>query len=137
MKKVLCIAAASFALCAQAQMEGKLSAPMNTKEGKIIYERVMKMGNVRIGGRDGNLPPEVQAQLDKMPKSRTDQFELLFTPQHSIYQFLPNAADEGGGNTTIAGGGVVLQMRGPNVNDVTYVDFAKGTRAEQREIMER
>jgi GLPGLI family protein len=78
----------------------------------------------------------VQAQIDKMPKSRTDQFELLFTPQHSLYQYLPNAADDGG-NNTIAGGGIVMQMRAPGVNDVSYVDFAKGTRSDQREIMEK
>jgi GLPGLI family protein len=135
MKQILCIVAASIALGAQAQMEGKLSAPMNTKEGKVVYERVMQLGgNIRFGG--GNLPPEVQAQLDKMPKSRTDQFELMFTPQHSIYQYLPNAADDGGSNT-ISGGGAVIQMRAPGINDVTYVDFTKGTRSEQREVMEK
>src|SRR6478609_860699 len=110
MKKILCIVAASFSLGAQAQVEGKLSAPMNTKEGKVVYERVMKMDMNRFI-RGGNVPPEVQAQLDRLPKSRTDQFELMFTPQHSIYQYLPNAADEGGGTNTVAGGGMVMQMR--------------------------
>lgn len=136
MKKILCIIAASATLYAQAQVEGKLSAPMNTKEGKVIYERVMKMDMNRFAIRGSNMPPEVQAQLDKMPKSRTDQFELMFTPQHSIYQYLPNAADDGGTNT-ISGGGVVMQMRMPGVNDVSYMNFANGTRSEQREIMEK
>ena len=137
MKKILCIVAASVALGAQAQMEGKLSAPMNTKEGKVIYERTTQMGNARFMGRGENLPPEIQAQLDKMPKSRTDQFELLFTPQHSLYQFLPNAADESGGTNTVSGGGVMIQMRAAGINDVTYVDLAKGIRSEQREVMEK
>lgn len=118
MKKIITIAAAVFALAAQAQ----------TKEGKVIYERTVQISNVRFGG---NLPPEIQAQ---MPKSRTDQFELLFTQQHSLYQFLPNAADEGGG--TFSSGGMVIQMRGGS-NDVTYIDFEKGTRTDQREIMEK
>ncbi|RYZ25789.1 MAG: GLPGLI family protein [Chitinophagaceae bacterium] len=135
MNKILCIVAASLTLGAQAQMEGKLSAPMNTKEGKVVYERVMQLGIARFGG-SGNLPPEVQAQLDKMPKSRTDQFELMFTPQHSIYQYLPNAADDGG-NSTFSGGGAVIQMRAPGINDVSYVNFTNGTRSEQREIMEK
>src|SRR5829696_767617 len=120
MKNILCIMLASFALGAQAQnLEGKLSAPTSTKEGKVIYERVMKMTNVRFGG---NLPPEVQAQLEKMPKARTDQFELMFNTEHSLYQYLPNAADEGGGTSTFAGGGAVIQMRAPGVNEVSYVD---------------
>ena len=138
MKNIICIVAAFLAVGAHAQnMEGKLSAPMNTKEGKVIYERTTQLGGARFMGRGGNIPPEMQAQLDKMPKSRTDQFELLFTPQHSLYQYLPNAADESGGATTISGGGMTIQMRAPGINDVTYVDFAKGTRSEQREVMEK
>ena len=99
-----------------------------TKEGKLVYERTLQMSNMRFGG---NLPPDIQAQ---MPKSRTDQFELLFTSRHSLYQFLPNAADEGGHN--FSGGGVVIQMRG-GANDVSYVDLEKGLRIDQREIMDK
>src|SRR4051812_28590448 len=99
MKKILLFAATAFNLCAQAQ----------TKEGRVVYERTMQMTNMRMGG---NIPPEILAQ---MPKSRTDQLELLFTPQHSLYQFIPNAADEGGG--TYSSGGTVIQMRGGGAND--------------------
>ncbi|HEY1022815.1 MAG TPA: hypothetical protein VGE06_10915, partial [Flavisolibacter sp.] len=84
MKKIVLIAALSFSLAATAQ----------TKEGKVVYERTIQMNNVRFGGAGGNIPPELQAQLDRMPKSRSDQYELLFTPEHSLYQFLPNAAAE-------------------------------------------
>lgn len=139
MKKILLIAAAFAALTAKAQQaDGKLSAPMTVKEGKMIYERTTRMGNIRLGGGGGreNLPPEIQAQLDKMPKSRTDQFELLFTPQHALYQYLPNAADDGGAQT-ISGGGVVMQMRGANMNEMTYFNWAKGVRVDQREMMEK
>lgn len=118
MKKIAALVASIFTLCAQAQ----------TKEGKVVYERTIQMTNARFRG---NLPAEIQAQ---MPKSRTDQFELLFTPEHSLYQFLPNAADEGGG--TFSGGGMVIQMRG-GANEITYVDLAKGTRVDQREIMDK
>ncbi len=120
MKKIVAIVALLFTLTLQAQ----------TKEGKVIYERTMKMSNIRFGG---NMPAEIQAQ---MPKSRTDQYELLFTAQHSLYQFLPNAADESGGSGTFSGGGMVIQMRG-GANDVTYIDFEKGTRVDKREIMEK
>src|SRR5215210_4884555 len=120
MKKSLAIIGAFFTLAAQAQV----------KEGKVIYERTVQMSNIRFGG--GNIPPEIQAQ---MPKSRTDQFELLFTPKHSLYQFIPNAADEGGG--TFSSGGMVIQMRGGGANDLTYTDLEKGTTVGQREIMDK
>jgi hypothetical protein len=45
-----------------------------------------------------------------MPKSRTDQFELLFSPEHSLYQFLPSATADDGANT-FSSGGMVVQMR--------------------------
>ena len=118
MKKYLAILAGFVALTAHSQ----------TKEGKVVYERTIQMTNLRFGG---NMPPEIQAQ---MPKSRTDQFELLFTPKHSLYQFLPNAADEGGG--TFSGGGMVIQMRG-GANDISYTDLEKSTRVDQREIMDK
>lgn len=138
MKKILTITAAAFTLCVQAQtLDGKLSAPAQSKEGKVIYERTMRMGNIRMSGGGGApLPPEIQAQIDRAPKSRTDQFELWFTPQHSLYQYLPNAAGDGG-ESTFSGGGATIVMRGANVNEVTYVDFAAATRTDQREVMER
>lgn len=118
MKRILLIAATAFSITALGQ----------TKEGKVIYERTIQMSNIRFGG---NVPPEIQAQ---MPKSRTDQFELMFTPKHSLYQFLPNAADEGGGS--FSGGGVVIQMRG-GANDISYTDIEKGVRVDQREVMDK
>jgi len=122
MKKIFLVAASAISLVAGAQI----------KEGKVVYERTTQMGNVRFGG---NLPPDVQAQMAQMPKSRTDQFELLFTPQHSLYQFLPTAtADEGGG--TFSGGGVTINMR-MNTNEISYVNWSQGTRVDQREILEK
>lgn len=97
-----------------------------------MYERTVQLSNLRLGG--GNVPPEIQAQMANLPKSRTDQFELLFTSEHSLYQFLPNAADDG--NQTFAGGGMMIQMRGGQ-NTTTYIDFAKATQIDQREIMDK
>src|SRR5437763_3017059 len=99
MKKFFLITAVAFCLFAQAQ----------TKEGKVTYERTVKLTPPRFGG--DNIPPEIQAQIANMPKSRTDQYELLFTPEHSLFQFLPNAADDGG-NQSFGGGGMMIQMRG-------------------------
>lgn len=81
MKKLLLAAAVTLTLAAAAQ----------TKAGKVVYERTVQMNTIRFGG-GGNIPPELQAQLDRMPKSRSNQYELLFTPEHSLYQFLPNVA---------------------------------------------
>jgi GLPGLI family protein len=125
MKRVFSIVASILALAAGAQ----------TKEGRVVYERTTQMANIRFGSSGGNLPPEIQAQMDRMPKSRTDQYELLFTPQHSLYQFLPNAtADEG--NNTFAGGGMVINMR-MGGSETTYVDYASGKRVDQREIFDK
>ena len=139
MKKIASIVAAAFVLNAQAQnMEGKLSAPTTIKEGKGIYERTMRMNASAVRVNGSNLPPEIQSQIEaQMAKPRVHQFELLFTPQHSLYQFLPSAVDENNGDASFSGGGVNIMMRSANVNEVTYIDYAKGMRLDQREIMEK
>ncbi|HET7898182.1 MAG TPA: hypothetical protein VFL47_10940, partial [Flavisolibacter sp.] len=115
MKRFFLIAACAATLCAGAQ----------TKEGRVVYERTMQLGNMRFGG---NIPPEMQAQMDRMPKSRTDQFELLFTPEHSLYQTLPSAtADDG--NNSFSSGGMTINMR-MNTNEVSYVNWAQGSRVD-------
>ena len=117
MKKMALLAALAFSLLAQAQ----------TKEGSVVYERTVQTP-VRSFG---NLPPDIQTQ---MPKSRTSQYELLFTPEHSLWQFLPNAASEE--QSTFASGGMVIRMAGAG-NETTYVDYGKGSRVDQREVLEK
>jgi hypothetical protein len=53
-----------------------------------------------------------------MPKQRTDNFELLFGNNQSIWQIIPNAE---GDNSTVSGPGFVMRMAGNN--DVTYYNF--------------
>lgn len=117
MKKIFCLLAVALALTAGAQV----------KEGTVVYERTLQMPARTFG----NLPANVQAQ---MPKSRTVQYELLFTPEHSLWQYLPNAASEDGG--TFAGGGVVIRMAGGG-NEATYVNYTQGSRVDQREMFEK
>ena len=117
MKKIFLLAASAFTLIAGAQ----------TKEGTVVYERTVQTP-VRAFG---NLPAELQAQ---MPKSRTSQFELLFTPDHSLWQFLPNAAAEE--NNTISSGGVMIRVAG-SANETTYINYAQGSRVDQREMFEK
>jgi len=116
MKRILLSAGLVVSVMAQAQM----------KEGRIIYERTIQMP-VRMFNAD----PNIASQL---PKSRTDQFELLFGNNQSLWQYLPSANNEDPG--TISGGGVVLRFAS-GTNDVTYCNFDKGTKTDQREIMER
>lgn len=117
MKKLIVMASALLSLCAEAQM----------KEGRIVYERVVQLP-VRVFGLD----PSVAAQI---PKSRTDQYELLFGNNQSLYQFLPTAANDGEGGT-FSNGNIVLRMPGGN-GDVSYFNLDKGTRTDHRELMER
>src|SRR5687768_5187386 len=103
MRKIFLIAAATLTLAAQAQ----------TKQGTVVYERTTQAPVRAFGNND--LPAEVRAQL---AKPRVSQFELLFTPEHSLWQFLPNAAAED--NNTISGGGVFIRMAGGQ-NEASYV----------------
>lgn len=115
MKQLLLLVAIGLTLSLQAQM----------KEGRIVYERT-----IQLPTRMFNTDPGVASQL---PKSRTDQFELLFGNNQSLWQFLPNATNEDPG--TFSGNGVVLRFGG--MNEISYYNFEKGTRTDQREIMDR
>ena len=120
MKRFLLFAFIIFSIDAAAQQ----------KEGRIVYERTMQLPVRNFT----NLDPDVAKQI---PKSRTDQYELLFANNQCLWQFLPRAEDEGGEQTfTGGGGGVVLRFAG-GANEVSFCDFTKGTRVDQREIMDR
>ena len=121
MKKLLLSSAILLSLLSQAQM----------KEGKIIYERTAQMPS-RVFA---NLDPEVAARI---PKASTDQYELMFANGQSLYQVLPSANAEDGGNTfrTADGGGMVMRMNIGN-NDIVFHDFEKSLKVDQREIMDR
>lgn len=115
MKKIFVVTAVLFSVFADAQM----------KEGRIIYERTTQMP-VRFFAEN----PEM---ANRIPKSRTDQYELLFGNNQSLYQFLPTAANDDPG--TFSGGGMVMRFGG--TNDVVYHNFQQATRLDQREIMEK
>lgn len=118
MKRLLLLTTLGFSLISMAQQ----------KEGRIVYERTVQLPvrNFR------DLDPEIVKQI---PKSRTDQFELLFANNQSLWQYLPDATNEGGDHS-FGGGGVVLRFASGN-NDVSFYDFSKGTKLDQREVMER
>ena len=115
MKQFLVIAAVCSSFFVHAQV----------KQGRIVYERTLQLPT-----RIFNADPAIASQI---PKSRTDQFELLFGNNQSLWQFLPNATNEDPG--TFSGNGVVLRFGG--TNDISYYNFDKSTRTDQREIMDR
>ena len=117
MKKTLLFLAIGFSLTCYSQM----------KEGRVVYERTFQLPQ-RIFANN----PDLAARL---PRSRTDQYELLFVNNRLLWQYLPDANSEGDGNT-FGGGGMMFRFAG-GANDISYCDLDKGTRVDQREIADR
>lgn len=119
MKKLFVFLAVACSLVSYSQM----------KEGRVVYERTFQLPTRIFGGN-----PDIAAQL---PKSRTDQYELLFGNNQSLWQYLPDATGEGDPNTISAGGGtMVFRFAGGN-NDISYFNFDKGLAVSQREIADK
>ena len=116
MKKFLLFAALFVTSFANAQM----------KEGRIVFERIFQLPTRAI-----NVDPAVASQI---PKSRTDQFELLFGNNQSLWQYLPNINSEE--QNTFSGNGIVLRFAGPS-NEISYYNFDKAIRIDQREIADK
>lgn len=114
MKKILLLFCTGFSLVAVAQK----------KEGKVVYERTIQMQN-----RFAGMNEEIVRQI---PRSRTDNFELLFGNNQSLWQYLPNAAAEE--SNTFTGGGGMVMMRFAGNDDIVYHNFETGKRIEQREL---
>ena len=118
MKKTFLFLAISFSLVGYSQM----------KEGRVVYERTFQFPQ-RIFANN----PDMAARL---PRSRTDQYELLFSNNQSLWQYLPDANSEGGDPNTFGGGGMMFRFAG-GANDISYCNLDKGTRVDQREIVDR
>ncbi|HEY0732245.1 MAG TPA: GLPGLI family protein, partial [Chitinophagaceae bacterium] len=92
------------------------------KEGKVVYERTIQMNRIQ--------DPEIAARV---PRERKENFELMFGNNQSLWQVIPNA--DGTDNNTISGPGFMMRMAGSN--DITYINFEKGQRVDQREMFDR
>ena len=97
------------------------TANAQIKEGKVIYERVMQVRR-----------PQGMSEEIKLPPTRTENFELLFGNNQSLWQVIPNPE---GDNNTITAPGMVFRMAGNN--DITYFNFNTGKRIDQREMLDR
>lgn len=117
MKKMLALLALGCSVIAHSQL----------KEGRVIYERTFQLPT-----RFLNADPNITAQL---PKSRTDQYELLFGNNQSLWQYLPDATNEGDPNT-FASGGMIIRFAGGS-NDISYHNFDKAIRVDQKELADK
>lgn len=94
------------------------------KEGKVVYERVIKMQGV-FRGPDGDV-------MDRMPEQLTEHFELLFAGNRSLWQMLPNAAEQAAAVSDMPGN--TLRVARWGGADVVYCDFEKGRKVSQSEL---
>lgn len=99
------------------------------KEGRVVYERTFQ-----LPARIFSANAEIASQL---PRSRTDQYELLFGNNQSLWQYLPDANSEGDPNSVTAGGGTMVFRFAGGSNDISYCNLDKGTRVDQREIADK
>ena len=111
--------------------EGKaLGVPQpKIKEGKVIYERTVQM-QINFQGMD-------EEMARRLPRTRTDHFELSFAGNQSLWQQLPSMNEEantfsGGGPG--AGGQVIMFRGGPGAGGVVYNNFETAKRIEQQEM---
>lgn len=95
------------------------------KEGKVTYQRVSK---IQIQLNDGN-----EDMQNMLPKTRTDNFELVFGNNKSIWK----QAEKENEDDAMGGGGLQIRMIGGGTDDVLYNDFETGKRTEQRDMFDK
>lgn len=95
------------------------------KEGRIVYERTAQL-QISIAGN-----PELERQ---MPKTRTSRFELNFNSDQMTCAQLPeDNTDDGGGSV----GGTMVRTISFGSGDITFCDFKKKVRIDQKELFEK
>ena len=96
------------------------------KQGKVSYERVSKI-QIQLGGDHAGME-------DMLPKTRTDNFELTFGNNQSLWKQAERETEDGGDWNS---GGVQIRMIGAGADDILYNNFETGKRTEQREMFEK
>ena len=96
------------------------------KQGKVTYERVSQI-QIRINDDHDGME-------NMLPKTRTDNFELIFGNNQSLWKQGERDIDEGGDWNS---GGVQIRMIGGGTDDILYNNFATGKRTEQRDMFEK
>jgi len=114
------VLALSFGLFAQ-------NSDTSSKEGKVVYEDVMKL-DIQLDG----VPAEF---ADQLPKERRSTKELLFNEKVSLY--LNSKEDESTEDVAMAGGGAMIQMRMMEPDNKLFHDIEKMKTVEKQEFMTR
>ncbi|MEP7238960.1 MAG: GLPGLI family protein [Ferruginibacter sp.] len=98
-------------------------AQAQQKEGKVVYERVSQMiASFNINGVN-----------QEMPKTRKDNFELIFGAGKSLWRTIEKEEDNDAGG----GDGMQIRMIVAGSNDVLFTNFETGKRVEKREFMDK
>lgn len=98
------------------------------KEGKVLYSRTMQM-QIQLANAD----PQIQSML---PKSRTDNFELFFGKNQSLWRQAEVEADQEDFVGT-SSGGMQIRIASFGSDDVLFHDFNTNTKVEARELMDK
>jgi GLPGLI family protein len=116
MKKILVAGTLLTTITLQAQQ----------KQGTVIYERVTQV-QIHLSGDN-------EALQNMLPKTRTDNFELIFGNNQSLWrqQEKPNEDD---GN--MSGNGFQIRMVASGSDDVLYNNFDSRKKTEQRDVFDK
>ena len=111
-----CIVCCLFNLLLQAQQ----------KEGKVTYERTVQM-QMRFAGMNEEMER-------KIPKTRTDKFELTFGNNQSLWK---QAEQENEDDGNFSSGGMQIRMVAAGSDDVLYTNFDAAKRVELRVLFDK
>ncbi len=95
-------------------------------KGKVIYERTSQMQFSFSGDMHG--------MEQQMPKTSTDQFELSFGNNQSLWKQAEKETGDDDGTFTSSGGGAQIRMVVGGNDDVLYNNFDTKKKVEKREL---
>jgi len=99
----------------------------SSKEGKVVYEDVMKL-DIKLEGAAAQF-------ADQLPKERRSKKELIFNESYSL--FLNAEKDESAEDVAMAQGGMMIKMQMSEPDNKLFFDMEKSKTTEQREFMTR
>lgn len=107
---------------------GLLALRAQTSQGKVIYDRTVKL-QFSFAGMPGGMEQQ-------MPTSRTDKYELIFGNNQSLWKQAENDNTDDGGAFQAEGGAQIRMIVAGN-NDVLYTNLETGKKTERRELMDK
>jgi len=99
----------------------------SSKEGKVVYEDVMKL-DIKLEGAAAQF-------ADQLPKERRSKKELFFNENFSLYR--NGKADESAEDVAMEQEGTIIKMSMMEPENKLFFDLEKSKTIEQREFMTR